>query len=159
MDTILDQWKRERPDIDRSPMAVVGRISRLAQAIHAEQEPVFRAHGLTAGEFDVLATLRRASPDEAITPGDLAGSTMVTTGGMTKRLDSLERRGLVRRDPCDDDRRSVWIRLTAAGRRLIDRAVEAHVENEARILSGLTKKERDQLARLLRELALSVDRS
>ena len=156
VDEVLAQWRRARPDIDPSPMGVIGRITRLAAANERVLEQVFARYGLTGGEFDVLATLRRR--DEPLKPGDLAASTMVTTGGMTKRLDSLARRGLIERDPCEDDRRSVHIHLTPKGRALIDEAVEAHVDNEARILAGLTKRERDQLAGLLRELALSVDR-
>jgi DNA-binding MarR family transcriptional regulator len=158
VDEILAQWRRERPDLDPSPMGVIGRITRLSAAIAAELEPVFERYGLTGADFDVLATIRRAATDEAITPSELAASTMVSTGGMTKRLDRLERAGLIRRDPCEDDRRSVWILLTPKGRKLVDDAVVAHLENEERLLAGLTKRERDQLARLLRELALSVDR-
>ena len=158
VDEVLAQWRRARPDLDASPMGVIGRITRLAAANERELDKVFSRFGLTGGEFDVLATLRRRDDPGGVKPTDLADSTMVTTGGMTKRLDSLARRGLIERDPCEDDRRSVHIHLTPKGRALIDEAVEAHVENEARILAGLTKRERDQLARLLRELALSVDR-
>ena len=157
VDEVIAQWRKARPDIDPSPMGVIGRITRLAVANDRELEKVFARHGLTGGEFDVLATLRRR--DEPVTPSELAASTMVTTGGMTKRLDTLADRGLVERDPCADDRRSVHIHLTPKGRALIDTAVVEHVENEERILAGLSKPERDQLARLLRELALSVDRS
>src|SRR5688572_15738279 len=138
VDEVLTQWRRVRPDIDASPMGVIGRITRLAVANERELEKVFGRFGLTGGEFDVLATLRRRADPAGVTPTELAGSTMVTTGGMTKRLDGLARRGLVERDPCEDDRRSVRIHLTAKGRALIDEAVEAHVENEARILAGLS---------------------
>ena len=159
VDRVLEQWQRERPDLDRSPMAVVGRISRLAALLDRELDVVFERYGLTGGEFDVLATLRRSAPDEGLTPTDLAQSTMVSTGGMTKRLDALERRGLIRRDPCEDDRRSIFVVLTPQGRALIDEAVVAHVENEERLLAGLTKRDRDRLAGLLRALALGLDRA
>lgn len=157
VDEVIAQWRRARPDLDPSPMGVIGRIARLAVATERELERVFGRYGLSGGEFDVLATLRRASGPDGVTPTELAESTMVTTGGMTKRLDALERRKLIRRDPREGDRRSVWISLTPKGHALVDDAVEAHVKNEERILSGLSKRDRDQLARLLRELALTVD--
>lgn len=156
VDQVIAQWRRARPDLDPSPMGVLGRIARLAVATAQELEPVFQRYGLTGGEFDVLATLRRASGADGVTPTELAASTMVTTGGMTKRLDALEQRRLIRRTRSGADRRSIWISLTAKGRALIDDAVEAHLENEERILGELSKQERDQLARLLRQLALTV---
>lgn len=156
VDGVLSQWKQARPDLNRAPMGVIGRITRLASALERELDEVFSRYDLTGPEFDVLATLRRRAGPEGITPTDLAQSTMTSSGGMTKRLDALERRGLLARDPCDDDRRSVWIVLTPAGRELIDEAIVEHVANEARLLTGLTGKERAELARLLRRLALDL---
>jgi DNA-binding MarR family transcriptional regulator len=153
---VLEQWKREAPELDRSPMGVVGRISRLAQLLQAELEPVVAAHGLNGGEFDVLATLRRAGRPYRLTPTELSSALMVTSGGMTKRLNSLEDRGLIRREPDPADRRSTAVALTPEGKRLVEAAVADHVENERRLLGELTSKDRAELARLLERLALSV---
>ena len=81
---------------------------------------------------------------------------MLTSSGTTKRLDRLEQAGLVARTADPFDRRGVLITLTEEGRALIDRVTEAHVANEARLLAGLSEADRDRLAGLLRELALTL---
>jgi DNA-binding MarR family transcriptional regulator len=153
---VLEQWRREAPELDRSPMGVVGRISRLAQLLQAEIEPVFVAYGLNGGEFDVLASLRRAGRPFRLTPTQLSNSLMVTSGGMTKRLAGLEERGLIRREPDTNDRRSTAVSLTREGKRLVDEILPAHVANEQRLLGELSSKERAELARLLERLAVSL---
>lgn len=157
VDDILDQWARERPDLDRAPMGVVGRIARLARATDDAIRRNFAAFDLLPDEFDVLATLRRAAPVEGMNPRDLLESMMVSSGTMTHRLDKLERRGLIERRPDLADRRGIRVVLTPSGRELVDRAVEAHVALEAELLSGLDAKERDRLADLLRRLGHSVE--
>ena len=94
---VLEQWRREAPELDRSPFGVLGRISRLAHLLQAEIEPIFAAHGVTGGEFDVLAALRRAGRPYRLSPTELSRALIVTSGGMTKRLNALEDRGLIRR--------------------------------------------------------------
>jgi DNA-binding MarR family transcriptional regulator len=155
VDRITAQWRRERPDLDPTPMEVVGRISRLSALLQRELERVFAQHGLTGADFDVLATLRRSGG--RLTPGHLSRSTMITTGGMTKRLDRLESQELIRREPDPRDRRGRLIALTRKGHALVDRAVEAHLANEQRLLAALSAAEREQLAALLRELLLALD--
>ena len=156
VDAIIEQWRRERPELDHAPIGIVGRLSRLAREIEARLEPVYRDHGLEPGWHDVLATLRRQGPPFQLRPSDFTGSLMLTSSGATKRLDRLERAGLVERAPDPDDRRGVIISLTEAGRELIDRVTEAHLANEARLLAGLSAREREQLAGLLRKLGLSL---
>jgi DNA-binding MarR family transcriptional regulator len=153
---VLEQWRREAPELDRSPMGVVGRISRLAQLLQAELEPVFAAHGLNGGEFDVLASLRRSGRPYRLTPTELSKALMVTSGGMTKRLTALEGRGLIRRDPDPNDGRSTVVSLTREGSRLVEPALREHVANQQRLLGGLSNKERAELAGLLETLALSL---
>jgi DNA-binding MarR family transcriptional regulator len=153
---VLEQWQRELPGLDRSPMGVVGRISRLAQLLQVELERVFAAHGLTGGEFDVLASLRRSGPPYQLTPTALSRTLMVTSGGMTKRLAALEGRGLIRRDPAPHDRRSTTVALTEEGRGLVETALEAHVANERRLLGALDDARRAELATLLEALAVSL---
>ena len=156
VDLILEQWERERPDLDHSPIGVIGRVSRLARELEARLEPVYRQHGLEPGWHDVLATLRRAGPPYRLRPSDFAGSLMLTSSGTTKRLDRLEQAGLIKRDPDPTDRRGVLITLTPAGVELIDGLTAAHMANEARLLSALSEAERDRLAGLLRKLQLGL---
>jgi len=153
---VLEQWRREAPELDRSPMGVVGRISRLAHLLQAELEPVFAAHGVNGGEFDVLASLRRAGRPYRLTPTELSKALMVTSGGMTKRLTALEGRGLIRRQPDPNDGRSTTVSLTREGKRLVEAILPEHVANEQRLLGELSKKERAELAGLLEVLAVSL---
>ena len=152
VDLILEQWKRERPDLDSSPIGVIGRVSRLARELEQRLEVVYREHGLESGWHDVLATLRRTGAPFRLRPTDLTNASMLTSSGTTKRLDRLEQAGLIAREPDPDDRRGTLISLTPAGRRLIDKVTEAHLANEQRLVGALTATERRQLADLLRKL-------
>ena len=153
---VLEQWRREAPEIDRSPMGVVGRISRLAQLLQAELEPIFAAHGVNGGEFDVLASLRRAGRPYQLTPTELSNALMVTSGGMTKRLTTLEHRRLSRRERDPNDGRSTTVSLTREGKRLVETILPEHVANEHRLLGEMSNKERAALADLLEALAVSL---
>lgn len=150
---IQAEWARERPDLDVRPQGVFGRLHRLSAALTEELTVVFREHGLGEGDFDVLATLRRAGAPFERTPTELAEHTMVTTGAMTKRIDRLVARGLATRRASDTDGRGRVVALTPAGRRLIDVAFEEHLRNEERLLGGLTMPERAQLEALLAKWA------
>jgi DNA-binding MarR family transcriptional regulator len=131
---IMTEWARERPDVDIAPLAVFGRLHRLANHLTDDLVSVYRRFDLSEGDFDVLATLRRGGAPFERTPSELAASTMVTTGAMTKRLDRLGRRDLLTRRQSDVDGRGRVIALTPAGRKLIDRAFTAHLANERRLL-------------------------
>lgn len=156
VDLIIEQWRRERPDIDPSPIGVVGRISRLARELEQRLEPVYREHGLEPGWHDVLATLRRSGPPYRLRPSELTSALMLTSSGTTKRLDRLEQAGLIARAPDPQDRRGTQITLTAAGIELMETLTQAHLENERRLLSALTGAEQRRLADLLRALQLGL---
>ncbi|XGV99793.1 MAG: MarR family winged helix-turn-helix transcriptional regulator [Leptolyngbya sp. BL-A-14] len=157
VDIILSQWQRERPDLDVSPMGVIGRVTRVAKHLERGIQETFAEFGLTVGEFDVLATLRRAGRPYKLSPTALFGALMVSSGTMTHRIDQLERAELVRRIPDPDDRRGTLITLTDQGFTLIEQAVEAHVVNEHRLLEALPASEREVLVTLLRKLLLSFE--
>jgi DNA-binding MarR family transcriptional regulator len=153
----IEQWKRERPDLDVSPMGVLGRLNEASSLIARDRlAPLFARFGLQAGEFDVLATLRRSGAPYALTPTALYEATMVTSGAMTNRLDRLEKAGLILRGPHPNDRRGIVVQLTGKGLALIDEALTAHVANEHEILAGLSDAEREMLARLLGKLIASL---
>ena len=156
VDRIIEQWRAARPDLDSSPIGIVGRVSRLARELEQRLEPVYKAHGLEPGWHDVLATLRRTGPPFQLRPTDLTEALMLTSSGTTKRLDRLEQAGLVAREPDPVDRRGTLITLTPDGRALIDSVTEAHLANERALLSGLDATEQAQLADLLRKLRVSL---
>ncbi|GLY06040.1 MarR family transcriptional regulator [Actinoplanes sp. NBRC 101535] len=152
IDRILDQWSRERPDLDTEAMGVFGRIYRLARLAGDATEKAYARFHISRAEFDVLATLRRAGEPFELSPGALAASMMLSTGGTTARLDRLEKATLVTRSPDPHDRRGVLVRLTARGRTVADEAVAAGLAEQQRLLSHLPQPQRDQLAELLRTL-------
>lgn len=146
---IQQAWAQERPDVDVRPQGVIGRLHRLAGHLTEQLCVVYRRHGLGEGEFDVLAALRRAGEPYERAPGELAAFTMVTTGAMTKRIDRLERDGLVTRRRSTTDGRGRVVALTKAGRELIDQAFTEHMRNERRLLDHLTPEDAAQLESLL----------
>jgi len=156
VDTILGQWARERPDLDASPIGLIGRLHRLADVLNVELRKVFAEGGLGDGDFDVLVTLRRYGAPYELTPGELGASTMVTSSAVTKRIDRLESAGLVTRSVSADDARSRRIRLTDAGLTLVDDLMARHIANEQRLVSGLSERDRSQLAAILRRWGQSL---
>ncbi|MEV5607513.1 MarR family winged helix-turn-helix transcriptional regulator [Streptomyces sp. NPDC052225] len=142
-------WRRERPDLDVGPQAVIGRLHRIATLLTQELCAVYARYGLSEGEFDVLAALRRAGEPFERAPGELAAHTMVTTGAITKRIDRLERAGLVTRRRSGGDGRGRVVALTAAGRDLFDRAFTDHIRNEHRLLDALPPSDAETLTSLL----------
>lgn len=156
VDRIIEQWRAQRGDLNLRAMAVFGRLGRLAAIATARISGRLGDFGLAIGEFDVLASLRRAGAPHALPPSTMARMMMLSPAAMTNRLDRLEGRGLLTRVPNPDDRRSVLVRLTAAGRDLVDRAVAAHVANERDLLAALDDDELaifdDLLRRLLADL-------
>lgn len=152
VDGIVEQWRRERPGMRPEPMAVFGRIYRIARLVGDEQERTYARWSISRGEFDVLATLRRSGEPYTLAPKQLAASMMLTSGGMTGRLDRLERAGLVRRSPDPADRRGLQITLTPTGRQLVEEAAEAGLAVQRRLLDALPTEDQDRLADLLRTL-------
>lgn len=158
IDGLLADWARERPDLDVSPMAVVGRVLILGQVLTARANAALKDEGLSYSDLDVLATLRRSGRPFRLTPTALRRSVLLTSGAMTACLDRLEARGFLAREPDPDDRRVLAAALTAAGRSLVDRAIALRFSEADDALAGLSAEERGALARLLRKLALSVRR-
>jgi DNA-binding MarR family transcriptional regulator len=156
VDLILEQWAVERPDVDVSAIAIIGRISRLEKLIAPELARVFTQHGLEAWQYDVLATLRRAGKPYELTVGAMLESMMLASGTITHRIDRLEQRGLVERRSDPGDKRVVLVRLTPAGTRLVDAAIVDHAANERALVSALTRSERAQLEDLLRRFHVAL---
>ena len=153
---VLEQWAEQRPDLDASPMGVVGRVSRLGQLFDTELRRNFARYDLDRASFDVLATLRRSNAEHSLTPAGLMRSSMVTSGAISQRLDRLEARGLVTRKPSETDGRGVRVTLTEEGLQLIDRVLPAHIDTENQLLAGLSGAERERFAELLRTLLESL---
>ncbi|MCE8050298.1 MarR family transcriptional regulator [Halomonas daqingensis] len=146
------QWRREMPELDLLPMEVVGYLKTTQLLTQERLQVFFKSHGLQAGEFDVLATLRRAGPPYRLGPTQLFETLMISSGGMTSRLDRLEKAGLIVRSPNPEDRRGTLVSLTDKGLALMERMIPEHVDNEARMLAALSREEQETLSELLGKL-------
>jgi DNA-binding MarR family transcriptional regulator len=155
VDRLIAAWKRERPDLDLSPLSVLSRITRIARHLDIARRDAFG--DLENWGFDVLAALRRAGVPHQLSPGQLMQETMVTSGTMTNRLDRLEELDLITREQDPDDGRGSLVTLTKAGIRAVDSALEDLLDNERKLLKALTAKDRDTLAELLSTLVTEFD--
>ena len=159
IDRIVAQWRRERPDLDTAPLELFGRLFRSAQLADAALGEMLVGHDLQTGWFDLLAALRRAGAPYELNPTQLMLATMLSSGGMTKRLDRMVEAGLVERRPDPGDRRGTLVKLTRRGRTVIDKAIDAHLANEERLLRSLSSAERRNLDELLRTFLAELERS
>ena len=157
IDVIREQWRRERPDLDTRPLALFGRLFRCMRLADGALTEGLAVCDLQPGWFDILAALRRSGAPYELNAGELMRATLLSSGGTTKRLDRLVEAGLVERRPDSADRRGTRVRLTSRGRAIIDRAVDVHVENEARLLAGMTRAEQRALDGLLRRLLAGLE--
>ncbi|WP_286256581.1 MarR family winged helix-turn-helix transcriptional regulator [Streptomyces graminofaciens] len=156
VDAIVDQWAAVRPDLDTTAMEVFGRVYRLSRVLGDRMEKEYARFGISRGEFDVLATLRRSGEPYTLSPRQLSATLMLTTGGMTGRLDKLERAGLLRRSPDPHDRRALQVTLTEQGLSMIDDAVEAGLAVQTEALTHLGEEQAGQLVELLRMLVVGT---
>jgi DNA-binding MarR family transcriptional regulator len=157
LDGIAEQWRRERPDLDIAPLELIGRLFRAAQLADVELSRGLAAHGLQHGWFDLLAALRRSGAPFELNPTELTRTTMLSSGGMTKRLDRMAEAGLVERRPDPSDRRGTLVVLTPRGRAVIEKAIVTHLANEERLLRSLSPAKRRQLDELLRALLVDLE--
>ncbi|MDD7929491.1 MarR family winged helix-turn-helix transcriptional regulator [Microbacterium thalli] len=154
VDRILAQWAREKPELDVSPMAVIGRLARAAASVDARLAATFTQHGIDAATFDVLATLTRQGSPYELTPAQLASEAMITSSAVAQRLNRLESLGYVSRHPDPADGRGKIVRLSASGREIVERVLPDHLRTEREVLSPLGDDDRTVLAELLSRLVL-----
>jgi len=152
VDRIVEAWRRERPDLDVTPLNVLSRITRLARHLDLARGSAFAKHGLEGWGFDVLSALRRAGPPYELSPGQLVAQMLVTSGTMTNRVQRLAALGLVGRGPDPSDRRGVKVTLTTAGRIVVDAALADLLDQERILLAELPASEQEQLSEVLRRL-------
>ena len=153
---MIEQWQRERPDLDSSSLAVLARISRLARVAEDNADKTLSQFGLSSAEFHLLAAIR-TTPGHHPSPGDLLGPLMVSSGGLTNRIDRLEKMGLVERVANPRDRRGVLLALSPKGRQLVDHVTTVCLANQHEALDrALSTAEREQLGELLRKLLDSM---
>ncbi|VAW76328.1 Transcriptional regulator, MarR family [hydrothermal vent metagenome] len=154
----LDQWRRERPDLDPWSSGVTARLQRLSRAFLRDAEANLKPLDLTWEAFSVIVTLRRVGEPFELSPGDLLREGLLTSGAVTNRIDRVERLGLVKRHPDPKDRRGIIVRLTPAGKQLADVAIEHNFSRNEELLSILSKDELAQLSGIMSKLLLSIEK-
>ena len=152
VDEIVEAWRRERPDLDTTPLHVFSRVSRLSRLLDLDRTRAFSRHAVEGWEFDVLSALRRAGEPYQLSPGRLVQETLVTSGTMTNRIDRLAKKGWVERRPSPTDRRGVIVQLTETGRATVDAAMADLLAREADLLADVPDDERSALTSALRRL-------
>jgi DNA-binding MarR family transcriptional regulator len=155
VDEMLDQWARERPELDASPLSVAVRVQMLGRRFRRDAERSLAKAHIDYWDYEVLATLRRHGHEKRLTATRLAELSQISRAAMTHRIDRLESRGLVTRQGHESDRRAVLVSLTVAGRSIVDKALEPRLRAARDSISGLTKTERRTIARLMRKLMLT----
>jgi DNA-binding MarR family transcriptional regulator len=157
LDRIVRQWRQERPDVDVTALATFGRLFRAAELADQRLFENLAGHGLQPGWFDVLAALRRSGTPFELTPTQLMDATMLSSGGVTKRLDRLEEAGLIARARDPEDRRGTRVALTPEGLAAIDAAIVTHAAGEAKLLGALAPGDCRALDGALRKLLASLE--
>jgi len=157
VERMLAQWRQERPELDTRATALFVRFARLSNHLQQQLCDFDKKMGMMKGDFDVLATLRRSGEPYALTPTELYQSIMLSSGAMTNRLDKLEKRGLIRRESSDKDRRSLRVCLTPEGMALVDPAVEKNINKKQQMLEALSPDEQQQLNDLLKKWLSSFE--
>jgi len=157
IDRTMGGWQGTRPDIDTTALQVTGRLARIGPHLARRQEAVFERFGLNRGEVGARSALRVSGPPHQLSPTRLGKGLMLSSAGVTSRIDRLERRGLVRRLPHPDDRRGVIIELTDEGAETVDRAVEAVAVSDRQLVDQLTPEEVATLEQLLRKLLAGLE--
>jgi len=157
VDRIVEDWSRERPDVDFAPLQVLSRVARLSKHLDRARRQAFAASGLEPWEFDVLAALRRAGTPYQLSPKALLQQTLVSSGTMTNRIDRLVGRRLVERRTDPHDGRGVLVVMTSRGAEAVDAAISELLAGEAELLEGLSKADQERLSVLLRKLSLDFD--
>ncbi|MEZ9299169.1 MarR family winged helix-turn-helix transcriptional regulator [Vibrio splendidus] len=150
IDRVVEQWAKEKPELETEPMAMMGRIMRIAKYMETQVAELHKRYDMKLGEFDVLATLRRSGKPYRLTPSELIGSMMLTSGAMTNRLDKLEAKGLISREHSKEDRRSVSVQLTKDGLVLIDQMMTEHVETQKKLVKSLSASQKKNTNQLLK---------
>ena len=150
IDRVVEQWAKEKPELETEPMAMMGRLMRIAKYMETQVAELHKKYDMKLGEFDVLATLRRSGKPYRLTPSELIGSMMLTSGAMTNRLDKLEAKGLISREHSKEDRRSVSVQLTKDGLILIDQMMTEHVEMQKKLVKSLSASQKKNTNQLLK---------
>lgn len=157
VDRIVSAWRRQRPDLDVSPLEVLSRVTRIAKHLERVRKATFDSHNIEVWEFDVLVALRRSGEPYALSPTTLMADTLVTSGAMTNRINRLTARGLVKRRSDPLDGRRVAVALTPSGKRLVDDTFADFIQRESEVLENMAPSDQKTLASLLRELSISIE--
>ena len=156
IDTLILDWKNERPELDVAPMAIVGRILSLGKTLEKRASMALSDSGIYYTDLDVLATLRRSGKPYTLTPTQLMQSVLITSGAMTALLDRLTKLELIYRSVDENDKRVKRAVLTKKGIKIINKAIETRFEEAHESVDFLSRTEQEELARLLKKMMFNI---
>jgi len=145
---IINQWHQFDPQLDTSGTEIIGRIVRISSIVGRSVDKNLDRFQMTVGEFDVLAALAREKKQELM-PKQLQDLILISSGGLTNRIDQLEKKGLIERSPNPNDRRSLLVKLTSTGLELLKEVAPTHLEIERQFIHALNEEEYAELRKLL----------
>lgn len=152
IDRVVQDWRRERPDIDVSSIGIVSRVWRVSRLLEQARKERLAELGTDRVTLDVLAMLRRSGAPYRLTAGQLTHGSLITSGGVSQRLEKLEKAGMITRHIDTRDRRRIEVELTAEGMRLVDSVLADLMEHESKLLEELSETDQDDLRRTLKKL-------
>lgn len=155
IDHVRRQWATTYPEVETSPIEVIGRITRIGSLALHHLERTLAGTGVSRVEFEILCALARS--DRPLRASEVTTATMTSGASTTKYADRLTRAGFIERLPFERDGRVVLLQLTDTGRAVVDEAFPARVERDRRMLEGLDDDERTTLANLLRRIAANLE--
>lgn len=156
VDRIVDGWVRQVPDFDSGPIQVFGRLNRVARLLDNNLRLFFQEHGLGIADYDLMAALFRMGPPYMAKPSSIARTSLLTSAGITLRVDRMVKTGMVKRVDNLDDRRSVYVQLTDEGIDVVSRVALLNRERQRRMLDTLTPDEAVMLESVFRKLEQSL---
>lgn len=157
IDDLRADWNDQRPDLDTEALGVVLRIQALAKLLGDQAAQQLGPFELQWWQYDVLATLRRQGAPYRLAATELANAVMLTSGAMTNRIDRLVEAGLISRVADKEDRRRIFVQLTAEGLELIESAAEIRFQTATDAINCLDDRQTAQLSDLLRLVLLAQE--
>jgi DNA-binding MarR family transcriptional regulator len=156
VDRIVEGWNRQVPDFDSGPLQVFGRLNRVARLLDNNLRVFFQEHGLGIADYDLMAALFRMGPPYMAKPSSIARSSLLTSAGVTLRVDRMVKTGMVKRVNDLDDRRSVYVQLTDQGVDVVSRVALLNRERQRRMLDSLSAEDAAVLEDVFRKLEQSL---
>ncbi|MFG0754607.1 metalloregulator ArsR/SmtB family transcription factor [Pseudomonas sp. TYF_14] len=145
-------WSAVNDEVDAQTVSLAGRFYVAGHRMERLLARTAAAYQLNVGEAMILGTLKRLGNDNTCTPTELGRHSLISVTGIAKRLNRLEQVGLIERKHDEQDRRSVKVRLTAAGARTFEAISHEQFTHSYVGFNALSPTQREGLDSVLESL-------